>query len=223
MMISKQSDHSYGTEHFVSIEECKDPSYIIKKRFIIKLTVGIIVVLTIGGGITYYSQGLDIRTIKRADIVEFSAAAVEDYKIRGISSECFYSTKTDREAKDNVKTFTNYHAFNVWYESHHDITRINPSGLEECTASTFFNKGYYAIVLSPSELYNPAKTVLATAKYQSDAGDLIIALGQKNRDPSYQYDKDLNSECLQIYTIVYLNPHEVKDAGKITFAIEKAK
>lgn len=218
----KKSDQEYDVEQFANVENTEDVSETTKRRFGIKIAAGVTVVLAVAAGATYFSNGLDILTIKQADIVEFSAADVEDHEIYGISSECFYSTQKERAVQNKIKVFSDNAEFQKWYESHHDITRTKPSGLEECTAATFFNKGYYAAVISPTDLFDPDKTVLATAKYQNESGDIVIALSQMDRDPSYQYDKDLKNECQQIYTILYLNPEDVKNAENLTFAIDKS-
>lgn len=190
-----------------------------KQRYLKRIAAGVLVIVVAAYGIIVVADPFHTFTLKRADIVEFDPSSVEDYDISGASSECFYSTNVDRDIKDNFKIFKDQQSFDSWYESHHDIIRTSPSQLPESNSDEYFNQGYYAVVTSPTDLFDTSKSVLATAKFKGPEGELVYSIGQMNRSNDYEYDTSLE-ECKQIYTVIYINPSDIKDADSIAFAIE---
>lgn len=210
-----------GREKISQIEDDNfEETTVVKLQFAKKIALIVVAVMLIVVGVAYFTGAFSGITLRRAEIIDYSPSFIEDYEIEGIPSECFYSTDTDISVKDRFKVYKNEKDFNRWYEKHHDIIRTSPAGMEECTASTYFNQGYYAVVISPTELFDPNKHVLATAKFKDDDGNVIISIGSLDRDQSYEFDHDLQKECKQIYTVIYVNPEDVENADKISFAIE---
>lgn len=100
----------------------------------------------------YMTVGLNIHALKSADVIDFSQEQIKNAELNGISSDCFSSTRKDGEAKNQPKVFDNAQDFHKWYDKYHDISRTKPTNIPECSAEDYFEKGYYAVVISPSDL-----------------------------------------------------------------------
>lgn len=192
-----------------------------KAKYLTKLVIGGVAVVAIVGIIVFAVSDSNVRALKNAEMVEYSESLVKDASISGIASECFYSTNKDSSIADGIKVFSDVEDFEKWYDKYHDISRITPAGRAECTAQTYFSNNCYAVVVSPTDLFDPSKQVLATAEYTTENGNMIIALSQMDRSDEYRYSVDLSDECKQIYTIVYVPVEEVENTDSISFAIEK--
>ena len=161
----------------------------------------------------------NLRTLRGANVVTLDSSALDSYEVSGCQSECFYSTKKDSGVTNKIKVLTDYKDYQNWFEKYHDIQLVAPSSTLENQAGSQIENGFYAVVVSLPDLFDTEHNVLATAKYQNEDNDLLITLGQRDRDPIYKYDDNLTN-AKAIYTTIYLDKNVVKNATDIAFAVD---
>ena len=152
----------------------------------------------------------------------FSESMVKGYKTVDSFSECFYSTKTDRGVIDGIRAYNRYSKFSNYYNRHKDIDLVFPENWDENTAESKIKDGYYALIVSLKDMQDPKYTVSSSgAYYDKNKHDLVIAFSAAKRNPGFEYSKDPEEKCRQIYTVVYIDSDTYNGAKTIKLTERK--
>lgn len=160
------------------------------------------------------------KIIKRAPIERLTAEMIEDRTPSACLSECFYSTIEDKKVQGTFKYFDDYEDYKLWENKRRDIEQTFPANSESSMAKKWFSDGYNALVISSMELFDVSAQTVVTCRYIDDENNALIVLGNISRNSKYEYSVDLNTECRQMYTVVFLKPEDVENYNSLTFAVD---
>lgn len=187
------------------------------------LILGIFCIAVIAIAVIVLGEGGRVKTgaLKKASFVTFSEELVEGYTVSNCFSESVYSTHPDKRLMDSCRMLDDRTTFLAWLDTYWDIRQVYPSGVEESAGRKRLAEGYVPIVVSASALQSCEKQVLVKGIYTDEADNVIIQLGTVRRNGYYRYDHDLDTECAQIYTILYLVPDTINRINTLSFAIDR--
>ena len=187
------------------------------------LILGILCIAVMAIAVIVLGDGGRVKTavLKKAPFVTFSEELVEGYTVSNCFSESVYSTHPDKSLMDSCRVLDDKSTFLVWLNTFWDIRQVYLSGAEESAGRKRMAEGYVPIVVSASALQSCEKQVLVKGIYTDEAGNAVIRLGTVRRNGYYRYDHDLDTECAQIYTILYLVPDTINKINTLSFAIDR--
>lgn len=195
-------------------DEKTEPIIKTKRHYIAVLSMVTLLIIS-AFGIYFYALSPKTGALENADIIPLSEMDNEEYIPSSIYSECIYSTKKDMLTRHSAKVFTNYKDYKAWFDKYNDLPRTSPTYTSQ--AEKYFDQDYCAAVISPKDLHDSSRLVLSTIKFQGDNDNILIMLESLPRKESYKYAKNLEENCKQIYTVVFISPELLKTTDDFTF------
>ena len=187
------------------------------------LVLGIFCIIAMAIAVIVLGDGRRVENtaLKKASFVAFSEQLVEGYTVSNCFSESVYSMRPNKNLMDSCQVLDDKSSFLAWLDTYWDIRRVYPAGAEESTGPKRMAEGYVPIVVSASTLQDCEKQVLVKGIYTDEENNVVIRLGTVLRNGYYRYDHELDTECRQIYTILYLIPDTINKINTLSFAIDR--